>query len=154
MVGGGTEGGGGGRESISDRGDDGSTWLDRWGGYRVEKGEGACGDDELGEGGGTCEGGFQGGADGRGCHVTIDGTDPQGERGIPWYWPCGGDVEGSGGNFKYLDYSFHHLPRHPPWIWGRLPHRYRHPRGQTVLEVSGLEVGGPGCDISGPAQGV
>ena len=78
MVGGVTEGGGGGRESIGDRGNDGSNWVDRWGGYGGEKGEGACGDDELGEGGGPCEVGFRGGADGGGGHVAGGVTYPQG----------------------------------------------------------------------------
>ena len=82
------------------------------------------------------------------------GTYPQGERGLLWNWPRGGDVEGSGGDFKSLAHSLHHLTRLPPWFLVRSRHRYRHLRGQTVSSVSVLEVVGPVHDISGPAQGV
>ena len=34
----------------------------------------------------------------------------KGERGLPFNWPHGGDVEGSGSDFKLLDHSLHHLP--------------------------------------------
>ena len=33
------------------------------------------------------------------------GSDPQWGKGLPWHWNCGGDVEGSGGNFKSPDRS-------------------------------------------------
>ena len=69
-------------------------------------------------------------------------------------WTCGGDVEGSGGNFKSPAHSLHYHPRLPPQISGGLRHRYHHPRGQTASSVSGLEGGGPVHDPPGPAQGV
>ena len=82
------------------------------------------------------------------------GPDPQWERGIPWHWPCGSDVEGSDGDFKSLAHILHHLPRLPPWVLVRLRHRYRHPLGQTSSVVIGLDGGGPVQDLTGPAQGV
>ena len=86
--------------------------------------------------------------------MTGGGSDPQVRRRLPWHWPCGGDVEGSGRNFKLLAHSLHHLPQIPPRVLGGSQHRYRHPRGQTASAVSGLGVGGPVRDIPGPAQGV
>ena len=82
------------------------------------------------------------------------GTDPQGERRLPRHWPCGGDVEGSGSNFKSPAHSIHHLPLIPQWIPGRSRHRYHQPRCQTASAVSGLERGGPVHNIYGTAQGV
>ena len=46
--------------------------------------------------------------------MTGGGPNIQGERLIPLHWPCGGDVEGSGRNFKSPAHSLHHLPRLPP----------------------------------------
>ena len=63
-------------------------------------------------------------------------------------------MEGSGGDFKLPAHSLHNLPRLPPRISGGLRHRYRYPQDQAASETSGLEVGGPVCDIPGPAQGV
>ena len=45
-------------------------------------------------------------------------------------------------------HDFHH------WILDRSRNRYRHPQGQDDSSASGLEVGGPVCDIPGPTQGV
>ena len=109
---------------------------------------------KLGDGGGTCVDGVQGGATGGGGHVAGGGPDYQGKKGLPWNWPHGGDVEGSGGNFKLTAHSLRNLPRLPPRILGRSRHRYRHPRGQAASEVSGIEGGGPVRDIPGPAQDV
>ena len=78
------------------------------------------------------------------------GSDSQEGKGIPWHWPRGGDVEGSGGDFKFPSRRLHHLPRLPPQILGRLRHGY----GQTASAVSGLEIGGTVYDLPGPAQGV
>ena len=50
---------------------------------------------------------------------------PNEEEGLPWYWPRGGDVEGSGGDFKSPAHGLHHLPRFPPWVLVRLRDRYR-----------------------------
>ena len=52
----------------------------------------------MGEGGGSGECGFQGGAAGKRIHVAGIGPNPQGNRGMPRYRPCGGGVEGSGGD--------------------------------------------------------
>ena len=52
------------------------------------------------------------------------------------------------------DHSLHHLPRLPPRILGGSWNSYRHPRGKTTSAVSGLELGGPVCDLTGPAQDV
>ena len=82
------------------------------------------------------------------------GTDYQGEEGLPGHWPRGGDVEGSGDDFKFPDHSLHHLPRLPPWFPGGLQNRHRHPRGQAASEASGLEGGGPVRDLPGSEQGV
>ena len=54
------------------------------------------------EGGGPRDRGFWGGSACAGYHVAVSGNDPQGERGLPWYWPRGGDVLGTSGNFKSL----------------------------------------------------
>ena len=86
--------------------------------------------------------------------MTGGGLDSQGEKGLPGNWPCGGDVEGSGRKFKSRAHSLHHLPRLFPRILGRSRHRYRHPIGQAASAVSGLEGGGPVCDLPEPAQGV
>ena len=109
---------------------------------------------QLGEGGGTRPDIVQGGATGGGGHVAGSSPAPQGGKGLLWHWPHGGDVEGSGGDFKFPAQSLHHLPRIPPRIYGGSRHRYRHPRGQTASAVSGLEGGGPVRDLPGPAQGV
>ena len=82
------------------------------------------------------------------------GTIPNGEMGLPWHRPHGGRVEGSGENSKTMAHSLRHLPRIPPWIPGRLKHRYRHPRGQTASSVSSLEGGGPVHNIYGSVQDV
>ena len=70
--------------------------------------------------------------------MTGWGPDPQVEKLLPWNWSCGGDVKGSGGNFKSPSHSLHHLPRIPPQISSGSRHRYRHPRGQNDSAVSGL----------------
>ena len=80
--------------------------------------------------------------------------DSQGEEGLPGHRPCGGDMEGSGGNSKLPSHSLHHLPRLPPWFQGGLQHRYLHPQGQAVTTYFCLEGGGPVRDLPGPAQGV
>ena len=82
------------------------------------------------------------------------GTDYQGEKGLPWNWPGGGNGEGSGGDFKSPAHNLHHLPQRPPWILSGLWHRYRHPQGQAASASSVLEGGGPVRDLTGPAQGV
>ena len=63
-------------------------------------------------------------------------------------------MEVSGSDFKSPDHSLHHLPQLPPQVLGGSQHGYHHPRGQTASAVSGIEGGGPVCDIYGPAQGV
>ena len=45
-------------------------------------------DDKLGEGGGTGEGGFCGGASVRRIHMSSGGTNPQGEWGLLRYLCC------------------------------------------------------------------
>ena len=86
--------------------------------------------------------------------MSGGGPASQGEKLPPWHWPRGGDVEGSGSDFKSPAHSLHHLPRLPPQILGGSRHRYRHPRCQTDLAVSGLEGGGPVHDLPVPAHGV
>ena len=54
------------------------------------------GGEKLAEGGGPGEGSFRGGEADRRSHVAGGGPDPQGERGLPRYRPCRGDVEISG----------------------------------------------------------
>ena len=71
--------------------------------------------------------------------MVGSGTDSQGGEGLPGHWPCGGDVEGSGGDFKLPAHGLHHLSRLPPWFPGRSRHRYRHPRGQAASAASSLE---------------
>ena len=85
--------------------------------------------------------------------MTGGGIDTQEERWIPLHWTCGGDVEGSGGDFKSPVHGLHHLPQLPSWVSGRLRHRYRHPLGQDASEVICLEGGGRVHDLSGTAQG-
>ena len=80
--------------------------------------------------------------------------DSQGEEGLPGHRPCGGDVEGSGGDFKSLAHGLHHLPRLTPWIPGGSHHRYRHPQGQAASAAIGLEEGDHVRDIPIPSQGV
>ena len=126
MICGGAEGGGGGSESISDGGDDRSTSRYRRRGDGREKGEGSCGDDKLGEGGGPVEGGFGRGAAGGGVHMAGGGPDTHGEKGIPRHWPREGDVEDSGSYFKSLAHILNYLQQLPPWILGRSRHRHHH----------------------------
>ena len=52
---------------------------------------------------------------------------PKGENDYRGIGPRGGDVEGSGGNFKSPAHSLYHLPRLPPRISGGSRHMYRHP---------------------------
>ena len=80
--------------------------------------------------------------------------DSQGGKGLPWHWPCRGDVEGSGRNFKSPAHILHHLPRLPPQILGGSRHRYCHTQGQASSAASGLEGKGPVCDLPGLSQGV
>ena len=51
------------------------------------------------------------------------GDSEIGEEGLPGHWPCGGDVEGSGGDFKSPAHGLHQLPRLPPWVPGRSQER-------------------------------
>ena len=64
----------------------------------------------LDEGSGTHLDGVTGGEASGGSHVEGGGTDSKGEEGLLEYWPCGGDVEGSGGDFKSPAHSLHQLP--------------------------------------------
>ena len=64
--------------------------------------------------------------------------------------PRGGDVEGSGGDFKSPFHILHQLPRRPPWIPGRSRHGDRHPRGQAASTACSHEGGGPLRDLPGP----
>ena len=121
------EGGGDSGKSRSNKGDGGSYQRDRGVGYGGEKGEVACRDDEMGEGGGPVEGGFRRGVYGGGGHVVGGSPDPKGERALLRNFPRGGDVEGSGRYLKSQAHSLHHLPQLSPWIPGRSRHRYRHP---------------------------
>ena len=82
------------------------------------------------------------------------GPDSQGEEGPLGHWPWGGDMEGSGGDFKLPAHGLHHLPRLPPCVPGRSRNSYRHPRGQAVTTSCGLEGVVPVHDIPGSAQGV
>ena len=82
------------------------------------------------------------------------GPDPYGKKVLPCHRPSGGDVEDSGGDFKFPAHSLHYIPRLPTRISGGSRHRYRHPRGQAASAASGLEGGGPVRDLSGLAQGV
>ena len=86
----------------------------------------------------------------------MAGGDPdsQGGKRLPWHWPCGGDVEGSGGDFKSPDHSLRHLPQLPPRISVGSRHRYRHPQLQASSAASSLDGGGPVRDLPGPAQGL
>ena len=81
----------------------------------------------MGDGDGDCADGVQGGATGIGFHVAGGGSDSQGGGVLLMHWHRGGDVEGSGGDFKPPACSLHHLPRLPPHILGGLRHRYCHP---------------------------
>ena len=82
------------------------------------------------------------------------GNDTKGVKGVQVNWASGGDMEGCGGNLTLPDHNLHRLPRFPTQISVGSRHRYRHPRGQSVTTACGHEVGGPVCDIPGPAQGV
>ena len=68
------------------------------------------------------------------------------------HWHHGGDVEGSGGDFKSPAHSLHHLPRLSRHISGGSLNGYHHRQGQTSLAVSSLAVGGPVSDLPGPAK--
>ena len=59
-------------------------------------------------------------------------------------------MEGSGGDITSPAHSLHHLPRLPPQILGGSRHRYCHPQGQSDSVASGLEGGGPVCNLFGP----
>ena len=70
-------------------------------------------------------------------------------KGLLWYWPRVGDMEGSGGNLKSPAHSLHHILRLPPRISCGSWHRYRHSQGQAASAASGLEGGGPVRDLPG-----
>ena len=80
----------------------------------VSASDGAYGGGQLGNGSGPSTDGVPGGETGGGGHMAVGGPDSQGEEGLTGRWPCGGDVEGSGGDFKSPAHSLHHLPRLPP----------------------------------------
>ena len=111
VVGIGAEGGGRVGKSSSSISYSFSNRRARGGGYGGEKVDVKYDDDTLGEGG---EGGFWVGASIGGFHVAGGGTDTQGDRGILFYRPCGGAVEGSVGDSKSPAHSLHRLPRLPP----------------------------------------
>ena len=69
------------------------------GGDGGDQGEDAYVGFQLGEGGGARSDDVHRGAACGGEHVAGGGSNPQGKKGILWHWPCGGDVEGSGGDF-------------------------------------------------------
>ena len=79
---------------------------------------------------------------------------PKGKKDYQGHCPRGGDVEGSGSNFKSPDHSLHHLLRLPPWVPGMSRDRYRHPQGQAASAAHRPEGGGPVRDLHGPAQDV
>ena len=64
----------------------------------IEGGGDQEGADKLGEGGGPGEGKFRCVAAGRRSHMLGGSPDSQGERGLPWYRPNVGGLEGSGGD--------------------------------------------------------
>ena len=130
MVGGGLSGVGDSGKSSSNKGGGGSSRRDRGVGYGGEKEEGACRDDEMGEGGGPGDGGFRRGVYGGGGHVVGGSPDPKGERALLRHFPRGGDVEGSGRYLKLQAHSLHRLPQLSPWIPGRSRHSYRLPQGR------------------------
>ena len=144
MAGGDKEGGKG-----KDGGGGGDNTGKKQGGvYRVYGGV------QLEDGGRSGPDGVQGGATTGGGHIAGSGTDSQGRKVLTWHWPCGGDVEGSGRDFKSPTRGLHHRPPLPQRISGGSRHRYRHPRGQATSEYSGLEIGGPVRDLPGHVQGV
>ena len=121
---------------------------------RVGRIYGIYGGIQLVDGGKTLVDGVQAGVTGGGCHVAGNGPVSQGGKGLLWYFPRGGDVQGSEGGFKSPYQSLHHLPRLTPRISGGLRHMYRHRQCQDSSALSGLEGGGPVRNIPGPAQGV
>ena len=70
------------------------------------------------------------------------------------YYQHGGDMEVSGGDFKFPSHSLHQLSKISLRIPVRLWHTHRHFQDQTALSVSGLEGGGHVRDLSGPEQDV
>ena len=139
-----------------DRGDDNSEGRDE--GEQRDYGrsvrDGTYGGGKLDNGHGPSPVGVPGRETDGGGHMAGGGTDPQEEDGLTGHWPRGGDVEGSGGDFKSPAHGLHHLPRLPPWFTGGSWYRYRYPRGQAASEASGLEGGGPVRDLPESAQGV
>ena len=127
------EGGGGSQTVISDRRDDkGRTQWDGGRGYGGDQVEDAYRGFQLGEGGGSRSDSVQVGSACGGFQVAGVGPDPQVGKVLMWHWPCGGYVEGSGGNFKPPARSLHHLPQLPPHILVGSQNGYRHPQGQTA----------------------
>ena len=61
--------------------------------YRIYRGI------QLGDGGGTCAYGVEGGLTGGVGHVAGSGPYSQVGKEILCHWPCGGDVEGSSSDF-------------------------------------------------------
>ena len=82
------------------------------------------------------------------------GTDSQGEEGLTRNWTRGGDVEGSGGDFKSPAHGLHHLSQITTWVLGRSRDRYRNPQGQDASVARGREGGGPVRNITQPTKGV
>ena len=71
-----------------------------YGVYGVDGVDVTYGGGQLGEGGRPGSDIVQGGETGGEGHVSGGGPDYQGKKGLPQNWPCGGDVEGSDGDFK------------------------------------------------------
>ena len=83
----------------------------------------------------------------RGGNLAGGGPDLERGRGITRNRPCGGDLEGSGGDSQSPLDHHHHLLRLPPWIPGGSKYRDRHPRSQAASEGCSLEGEGPPYDL-------
>ena len=99
------------RRGEKERGEGEGSRDERRGGKPEER---QCGSSELGAGGRACTNGISGGGVGGGIYMAGGSPYPQGEKGLPGHRPCGGDVEGSGGDSKLLFHILHHLPRREP----------------------------------------
>ena len=108
----------------------------------------------MGEGGGASATSVPRQSHTRGGGMAGGGPDPERERGLPRHIPHGGDLEDGGGDSQSPLHRRHHLPRIPPRIPESLQYMERHPRAQASSAGCSIEIGGPPCNLPGPAQGL
>ena len=80
------------------------------------------------------------------------GPDTQGRRGITWYWPSGGDVEGKNDDSQYPLQCLHKLTRKTSMVSGKVTAQAPLPWVEMASSLNDHEGGDPVRNISGSSQ--